>query len=71
MNFSYVVTPSHTADCHAKLTTNVTLPNKKKLRENVKFSMEIGSFQFDRPISWPGNKVASRVKNTPNIKLLV
>ena len=71
MNFSYVLTPSHTTDCHAKLTTSVALPNKKKLRENVKFSMEIGSFQVDHPISWPVNKVMSKVKNTPKLKLLV
>ena len=71
MNFSYVLTPSHTTDCHAKLTTSVALPNKKKLRENVKFFMKIGSLQFDHPISWSGNKVAPKVKNAPNLKLLV
>ena len=71
MNFAYVVTPSQTADCHAKLTTSVIISNKKKSRENVRFSMEIGPFQVDRPISWPVNKVMSRVKNTPKLKLLV
>ena len=71
MNSLYVVTPSHTANCHAKLTASVTIFNKKKLGENVKFSMEIGSFQVDHPISWPVNKVVSKVKNTPKLKLLV
>ena len=71
MKFLYVVKPNQTADCHAKLTTSVTLSNKKKLGENVKFSMKISPFQVDRPISWPVNKVMSKVKNTPKLKLLV
>ena len=71
MSLADIVKPSHTINYRAKLTRSVGLSNKKKLKENVKFFIKIGTFQVAHPKSHSASKIESKSENTPKSKLFV